>query len=226
MAEGGECVLIEACLKAPARRGRTAADGPARRERQDVDSPVTGMEFVWMPAGQVHDGQSRDGSRPFHQRDAAPGDLDQGLLDGQVRGHAGAVEAGHGQQPVAFKNAGDKAPVENVTCGHLPSRTGFTAQAQRACQGERRAVPPADGGGMGVRVPGGDDRPPFIHGPLTIKGAAQRSRAGRDCLVRRQQRRELPRGIRYAALDETGSTTAPVRNTSRGREEAQRLGPA
>jgi serine/threonine protein kinase len=141
--------------------------------------------------------QRRPGARTQRQRNATSGDADQGLLDWRHAGDAGPVAGGDGREPQPVHRR--QPPRRGSFLGRLP---GVLPEAGPTA---RQALPPADGVGMGIRLPGGH------HHPLPLR-RHHRRRAGQ---LRRQIRlRQRPEG-EISAADHAG-----------GQLPRQRLGPA
>ena len=143
----------------PASGGGSSAAGS--RTAADRDAPLRagetqvfdGMEFVWVPAGEFRMGSTsseadNDRGSPVYASAHQPG-----IRSGQVRGDAGAVGGSDGEQPVIFQ--GMRIGLPCVEC-FVGGCAGVYWEAQR--DGWSGNVPVADGGGVGIRGAGGDDR--------------------------------------------------------------------
>ena len=102
------------------------------------------------------------GGRPGEEREISRGDADQGLLDGQVRGDAGAVETGH--RKAAGRADGGAARGGRLPGGQRQLRRGggVLPEAHRTRPPVRRppeglGVPAAHRSAVGIRLPGRDD---------------------------------------------------------------------
>ena len=103
---------------------------------------VAGVRLCWCPPGKFIDGQPARRAGTAAGRRPGRGDADQGLLDGQVRGDAGTVEAGHRQaagrarrrscpRGTTTRWATSTSPRRRRSAGSSPSSPGNPATCRR-----------------------------------------------------------------------------------------------
>ena len=183
---------------------KSTGPGTRRKSTQaSKDAPKTitnsiGMKLVLIPAGEFlmgspdSDKDARDDEKPQHRvRITRPFYL------GVTEVTQGQYRAVTGQSPSNFKGS-DDLPVEQVS---WTDAVAILRQAERAGEGSVGgcALPAPDGGGMGVRLPGGE------HDPVQLR--RRRGEPGRVRLVQRQLGTARP--IRWARSGRTrsGSST-------------------
>src|SRR3954447_10034727 len=158
-------------LPDPPRIARSRDGGDRRRDRDRAGAD---------PGRRVPDGLARRRSRRRRRREAeTPGADRPAVPPRRVRGDAGAVRAGHGPQPEPAR-AGGGVRQEGGRPGHAPApgRERLLARRGRILQRTERAgraatllplragvaiggrrIPPADGGGVGIRLSRGEPGP-------------------------------------------------------------------
>ena len=153
------CLLTLGSLTlAPALSCRPSQLGPGRRQghhqlhRHEADASIPAGKFVMgSPADR---GRARSGGSC-----STRSTITQAVLHGRLRGDAGAVREGHGQEPVALQASG--GPDHPGGAGALGGRGGFLQAAVGAARREEGGprLPPADRGRVGIRLPGRARRP-------------------------------------------------------------------
>lgn len=119
-------------------------------------------------------------------------------------------------------NDSDDAPMYFVSWDEATEFCQRLTQRERAAGGVR--IPTADGSGMGVRVSRRHDHRHVRRQP-GHQGRVRRADAGRDCVVRRQQQRRVPRvRTRHIGVAAKAVPGRHRRAAHRGHEEAERMG--
>jgi hypothetical protein len=152
-----------------------------------------GMAFRWIPPGEFWMGSPEDEPGRSSDEKRHRVRLTKGFYMQTTPVTQGQWEAVTGENPSHFKEAGPDAPVERVSWDDVREFI------RKLNPGGNGPVPPADGSGMGIRLPGGDGDGVLQRADHEAHGS--RSQSGQGRLVSRK----IPgvRPIRWAKSSPT-----------------------
>jgi hypothetical protein len=191
-----------------------------------ADFEVGGVTFAlrWIPPGEFEMGSPEGEPGRFDEREGPRHrvTIGQGFWMASTPVTQAQYAAITGQRPSRFKNAGDRAPVENVSwddcrafCDKLQKEI---VKLDKRAEHELTAQLPGEAQWEYACRAGTDTA--LYTGPLTILGETQRPGTGRHRLVRRQQRGRLRRRVRQFRLAGKAVRTPPRGNASGGDQAA------